>query len=118
MALNQLRGCCLEICLLTNDRRTASVKAETYCNLYSLSVQHFDAVLRHYPAMRRTMAAIAAERLNKLGRDLGNSSAEIDPALHGPDDGDGRRAWTTPTSASSSPLSDHRPDFSELRREN
>jgi len=50
-----------------NDRRTASVKAETYCNVYSLSVQHFDCVLRHYPAMRRTMAAVADQRLNQLG---------------------------------------------------
>ena len=25
-----------EICLLTNARRVASVRAETYCNLYSL----------------------------------------------------------------------------------
>ena len=31
-----------EICLLTNARRTASVRAETYCNLFSLSVDHFD----------------------------------------------------------------------------
>jgi len=107
----------IEICLLTNDRRTASVKAETYCNLYSLSVQHFDAVLRHYPAMRRTMAAIAAERLNKLGREPGSSSAEIDPAVHGPDDGDGRRTWTT-ASPSSSPLSDNQLDFSDNERVN
>jgi len=112
-----MRAVYAEICLLTNDRRTASVKAETYCNLYSLSVQHFDAVLRHHPAMRRTMAAIAAERLHKLSREPG--SDDVDPALHGPNEGDGRRAWTTPTSDSSSPLSDPQLDFTEdiLRRE-
>ncbi|KAH9497395.1 Potassium/sodium hyperpolarization-activated cyclic nucleotide-gated channel 3 [Dermatophagoides farinae] len=57
-----------EICLLTNTRRVASVRAETYCNLFSLSVEHFNAVLDMYPLMRRTMESIAAERLNKIGK--------------------------------------------------
>ncbi len=38
-----------EICLLTNARRVASVRAETYCNVFSLSVDHFNAVLDMYP---------------------------------------------------------------------
>lgn len=46
----------------------ASVRAETYCNLFSLSVEHFNAVLTMYPLMRRTMESIAAERLNKIGK--------------------------------------------------
>ena len=46
----------------------ASVRAETYCNLFSLSVEHFNAVLDMYPLMRRTMESIAAERLNKIGK--------------------------------------------------
>ncbi|XP_076317269.1 potassium/sodium hyperpolarization-activated cyclic nucleotide-gated channel 2-like isoform X2 [Tachypleus tridentatus] len=57
-----------EICLLTNARRVASVRAETYCNLFSLSVEHFNTVLDMYPLMRRTMESIAAERLNKIGK--------------------------------------------------
>ncbi|KAG6449701.1 hypothetical protein O3G_MSEX006178 [Manduca sexta] len=57
-----------EICLLTNARRVASVRAETYCNLFSLSVDHFNAVLDQYPLMRRTMESVAAERLNKIGK--------------------------------------------------
>ncbi|KAK8383316.1 hypothetical protein O3P69_011651 [Scylla paramamosain] len=57
-----------EICLLTNARRTASVRAETYCNLFSLSVEHFNTVLDSYPLMRRTMESVAAERLNKIGK--------------------------------------------------
>ncbi|MDM8804248.1 cyclic nucleotide-binding domain-containing protein, partial [Escherichia coli] len=57
-----------EICLLTNARRVASVRGETYCNLFSLSVEHFNAVLDLYPLMRRTMESIAAERLNKIGK--------------------------------------------------
>ncbi|KAG1682358.1 Potassium/sodium hyperpolarization-activated cyclic nucleotide-gated channel 2 [Nymphon striatum] len=46
----------------------ASVRAETYCNLFSLSVEHFNAVLDVYPLMRRTMESVAAERLNKIGK--------------------------------------------------
>jgi len=47
----------------------ASVRAETYCSLFSLAVDHFTAVLEHYPVMRRTMETVAAERLNKIGQD-------------------------------------------------
>lgn len=54
-----------EICLLTNARRVASVRAETYCNLFSLSVEHFNCVLSQYPLMRRTMESVAAERYRK-----------------------------------------------------
>uniref|UniRef100_A0A3Q3E097 Potassium/sodium hyperpolarization-activated cyclic nucleotide-gated channel 2-like n=1 Tax=Labrus bergylta TaxID=56723 RepID=A0A3Q3E097_9LABR len=38
-----------EICLLTRGRRTASVRAETYCRLYSLSVDNFNenSILMH-----------------------------------------------------------------------
>ncbi|ELU07155.1 hypothetical protein CAPTEDRAFT_63273, partial [Capitella teleta] len=57
-----------EICLLTNAKRVASVRVETYCNLFSLSVEHFNSVLEHYPLMRRTMESVAAERLNKIGK--------------------------------------------------
>ncbi|KAL3318131.1 anaphase-promoting complex subunit Hcn1, partial [Cichlidogyrus casuarinus] len=58
-----------EICLLTNARRVASVRAETYCNVYSLDRSSFLEVLDNYPLMRRTMESVAAERLNKLGQD-------------------------------------------------
>lgn len=57
-----------EICLLTNAKRVASVRAETYSNLFSLAVEHFNSVLDQYPLMRRTMESIAAERLNKIGK--------------------------------------------------
>lgn len=59
---------CIEICLLTNARRVASVRAVTYVNLFSLSVEHFRSVLEHYPLMRRTMESVAAERLHKIGK--------------------------------------------------
>ncbi|CAF0774408.1 unnamed protein product [Didymodactylos carnosus] len=57
-----------EICLLTRAKRVASVRCVTYCNLYSLHSDQFNAVLELYPLMRRTMESVAAERLNKLGK--------------------------------------------------
>ncbi|XP_050295881.1 potassium/sodium hyperpolarization-activated cyclic nucleotide-gated channel 2 isoform X3 [Anthonomus grandis grandis] len=86
-----------EICLLTNARRVASVRAETYCNLFSLSVDHFNAVLDQYPLMRRTMESVAAERsvrwLNKIGKtanllshkeegDLGSESKTLNAVVN------------------------------------
>lgn len=68
----------IEICLLTKARRVASVQAVTYCNLYSLSVEHFNAVLEQYPMMRRTLESVAAERLNKLGKNPNIISSRVD----------------------------------------
>lgn len=59
----------LEICLLCDAKRTASVRAETYCNLYSLTRDDFQRVLSDFPVMRRTIESIAAERLTQIGRD-------------------------------------------------
>ncbi|XP_067951844.1 potassium/sodium hyperpolarization-activated cyclic nucleotide-gated channel 1-like [Watersipora subatra] len=58
-----------EICLLTKKCRTATVRAASYCNLFSLSKEHFDKILENYPLMRRTLETIAAKRLHKLGKD-------------------------------------------------
>ncbi|XP_074650570.1 potassium/sodium hyperpolarization-activated cyclic nucleotide-gated channel 3-like [Tubulanus polymorphus] len=73
-----------EICLLTNAKRVASVRAETYCNLFSLSVEHFNAVLDNYPVMRRTMETVAAERLNKIGKNpsMVSSRADLEEDCH------------------------------------
>ncbi|XP_036298691.1 potassium/sodium hyperpolarization-activated cyclic nucleotide-gated channel 3 [Pipistrellus kuhlii] len=57
-----------EICLLTRGRRTASVRADTYCRLYSLSVDHFDAVLEEFPMMRRAFETVAMDRLCRIGK--------------------------------------------------
>jgi len=59
----------VEICLLTHAKRVASVRAETYCNLFSLSVEHFTAVLVRYPAMRKAIQTVAAQRLHGIGQD-------------------------------------------------
>lgn len=57
----------IEICLLTRGRRTASVRADTYCRLYSLSVDSFNEVLEEHPMMRRAFETVAADRLNRIG---------------------------------------------------
>nr|XP_055059566.1 potassium/sodium hyperpolarization-activated cyclic nucleotide-gated channel 2-like [Misgurnus anguillicaudatus] len=57
-----------EICLLTRGRRTASVRADTYCRLYSLSVDNFNEVLEEYPMMRRAFETVAIDRLDRLGK--------------------------------------------------
>ncbi|XP_061122732.1 potassium/sodium hyperpolarization-activated cyclic nucleotide-gated channel 3 isoform X1 [Syngnathus typhle] len=57
-----------EICLLTQGRRTASVKAETYCRLYSLSVDSFNEVLEEHPLMRRAFESAAVDRLRRVAR--------------------------------------------------
>ncbi|XP_028942777.1 potassium/sodium hyperpolarization-activated cyclic nucleotide-gated channel 1-like, partial [Antrostomus carolinensis] len=56
------------ICLLTKGRRTASVRADTYCRLYSLSVDNFNEVLEEYPMMRRAFETVAIDRLDRIGK--------------------------------------------------
>lgn len=58
----------LEICLLTRGRRTASVRADTYCRLYSLSVDSFNEVLEEHPMMRRAFETVAVDRLDRIGK--------------------------------------------------
>lgn len=60
--------CLTEICLLTKGRRTASVRADTYCRLFSLSVDHFNEVLEEYPMMRRAFETVAIDRLDRIGK--------------------------------------------------
>ncbi|RVE67264.1 hypothetical protein OJAV_G00115420 [Oryzias javanicus] len=57
-----------EICLLTQGRRTASVRAETYCRLYSLSADDFNEVLEEHPLMRRAFESVAVDRLDRVSR--------------------------------------------------
>ncbi|KAJ3609395.1 hypothetical protein NHX12_023918 [Muraenolepis orangiensis] len=57
-----------EICLLTRGRRTASVRADTYCRLYSLSVDNFNEVLEEHPLMRRAFESVAIDRLDQVPR--------------------------------------------------
>jgi CRP-like cAMP-binding protein len=58
--------CVAEICLLTKAKRVASVRADTYCSLFSLSVDRLDAILTRYPHVRNTLETVAVERLREL----------------------------------------------------
>ncbi|XP_051527734.1 potassium/sodium hyperpolarization-activated cyclic nucleotide-gated channel 2-like [Myxocyprinus asiaticus] len=81
MQLND--GCYFgEICLLTHGRRTASVRADTYCRLYSLSVDSFNEVLEEHPLMRRAFESVAVDRLDREGNSIVYSQKTMD------DDGD------------------------------
>ncbi|XP_075245322.1 potassium/sodium hyperpolarization-activated cyclic nucleotide-gated channel 3-like isoform X2 [Convolutriloba macropyga] len=57
-----------EICLLAKVKRTASVRAESYCDLYSLQAVDFLGVLAEFPLMRARMEQLARIRLSELGR--------------------------------------------------
>ena len=105
VSFNEFFACVLpEICLLTNAKRVASVRAETYCNLFSLSVEHFNAVLEHYPVMRRTMESVAAERLNKIGKNpsIVSNRAELEEDINTVNE---LIMQTTPLASSGSELS-------------
>lgn len=52
---------------MTRGRRTASVRADTYCRLYSLSVDSFNEVLEEHPMMRRAFETVAVDRLDRIG---------------------------------------------------
>ncbi|XP_016146617.1 potassium/sodium hyperpolarization-activated cyclic nucleotide-gated channel 2-like [Sinocyclocheilus grahami] len=71
-----------EICLLTRGRRTASVRAGTYCRLYSLSVSSFNEVLEENPLMRRAFESVAVDRLEHEGNEIVHSHKSVE------DDGD------------------------------
>uniref|UniRef100_A0A2R9BK85 Cyclic nucleotide-binding domain-containing protein n=1 Tax=Pan paniscus TaxID=9597 RepID=A0A2R9BK85_PANPA len=42
--------------------------ADTYCRLYSLSVDNFNEVLEEYPMMRRAFETVAIDRLDRIGK--------------------------------------------------
>ncbi len=54
-----------EIALVLNQRRTASVRALTYCDLYRLDKEMFERVLAHYPEIGKQIEAKARERQEK-----------------------------------------------------
>ena len=58
-----------EVGLLSGQNRVADVRAETYCNLFSLSKDDFDHILECHPVMRKTIETIAAKRVHTLGKD-------------------------------------------------
>ncbi|KAA0710145.1 Potassium/sodium hyperpolarization-activated cyclic nucleotide-gated channel 4 [Triplophysa tibetana] len=51
----------------------ATVRAETYCRLYSLSVDSFNEVLEEHPLMRRAFESVALDCLDREGSGFVNS---------------------------------------------
>lgn len=45
------------------------MRADTYCRLYSLSVDNFNEVLEEYPMMRRAFETVAMDRLDRIGEE-------------------------------------------------
>ena len=56
-----------EICLLTDDRRTATVRALTPCDLCTLKKKDFEELIIEFPEMKGIFESIAITRLSKLG---------------------------------------------------
>lgn len=52
-----------EIALFRNVPRTASIKASTYCDLYSLSKARFDYVLNKFPGIKKTIEDVTISRI-------------------------------------------------------
>ncbi|XP_071803112.1 potassium/sodium hyperpolarization-activated cyclic nucleotide-gated channel 4-like [Asterias amurensis] len=65
-----------EIALLIDERRVASVVTTTTCDIYRLSRESFNQVLEEHPDMRRMMADVAKERLQKILQSNSEESTE------------------------------------------
>ena len=58
-----------EICLLTEKRRVASIKAAMTVDLFSLSKKNFEGIIQEYPDVRDAIALEAVGRLNTIRRE-------------------------------------------------
>ncbi len=56
-----------EICLLTDDRRTATVRALTPCDLCTLKKKDFEELAIEFPEVRGIFESLAITRLSKMG---------------------------------------------------
>jgi len=57
----------LEICLIVNGRRVASVVAISYCHTYSLHADDLTVILASHPVMKKALEQVAADRLKHIG---------------------------------------------------
>ena len=60
----------LEICLIVNGRRVASVVAISYCHTYSLHADDLNFILSDHPVMKKTLEQVAADRLKHIGKQI------------------------------------------------
>lgn len=54
-----------EMSLIDDSLRTATIRAASICDLYTLSKERFDAVLKHHPGFAKYISKIAKERKNR-----------------------------------------------------
>ncbi|XP_031571692.1 potassium/sodium hyperpolarization-activated cyclic nucleotide-gated channel 2-like [Actinia tenebrosa] len=66
-----------EISVLTNAKRTASVVAQTVCDVFVLHAEDFRDVVDEFPEMRTIMEIVAEERLNKMGKPVDLSTVNV-----------------------------------------
>lgn len=67
-------------------RRVATVRAESYCNVFTLTAEHFTAILEHHPDMKSTMEYVARERLQNLAAATSHSNFTEPHAASNDDD--------------------------------
>ena len=80
-----------EIALLHHCKRTATVKAKTWCDLLTLQNMDFERVTEKYPMVRHQLSVNASKRINenkldgrrysKVARGAAEIFAEVDEIL-------------------------------------
>ncbi|TKG92015.1 cyclic nucleotide-binding domain-containing protein [Puteibacter caeruleilacunae] len=58
-----------EIALFKNENRSATIKALSYCDVYSLDKKSFDNVINKYPEIRNKIRATVEERVSRYSND-------------------------------------------------
>eukprot|EP00736_Rhodelphis_marinus_P001073 Rmarinus@m.29346 len=70
-----------EISLLCDAKRSASVRAKTYCDLLVLNKWDFEAVVQSYPDMELKLQGVASERLEEFGEERDKLPSGAPPAI-------------------------------------
>lgn len=108
-----------EIALFRADSvRTASIKAASFCDIFSLSRDTVDEVLRQHPSSRARWYAIAAERMDRLEEAIKNVDGGDDVLRDDASDKSsrsGRSEAPPPSSVSGSSESSHGASFEKQR---
>lgn len=79
---------CSEVCLLTDERRVATIRAVSICDIFALHRSDFIAVVAEYPEVRHMMEKVAMQRLQKFGegRECSESQEKATPSFIKPNE--------------------------------
>jgi CRP-like cAMP-binding protein len=55
-----------DLSLMLNEKRTASVKALTYCEIFILTKSEFDRIKDEYPEFKNVLKKISSEKTEKI----------------------------------------------------